>query len=85
MQRVQAYFKDENDAESVRAKLKTINVEDGMIERVPEGRNITDVVRDLFSGEDHNGHDPHVLEFNVSDDEHDTANSIVKENNGYIR
>jgi hypothetical protein len=86
MKKIQAYFKNENDAESVRTKLRTLNVEDGMIEKVPNGRNLTDIVSDLFGGEDHSrAGNPYVYEFMVSEDDHDKARTIVQDHYGYIR
>ncbi|WP_409252886.1 hypothetical protein V1502_02845 [Bacillus sp. SCS-153A] len=89
MQRVQAYFRNENEAEDTRASLQTLNVRDVMVERVPESnRNLWDLIRDTFSrsnsfDEDH--HDPHVVEFEVEDVEHTRAKQFVEENNGHIQ
>jgi hypothetical protein len=82
MKKIQAYFENETDAQNARNRLKTINVEDGMLEKVPDGRNISDVAGDLFSGEKHN--DSHMLQFHVSEDNHDQAHSILKEHNGRV-
>ncbi|WP_456272356.1 hypothetical protein [Bacillus sp. AK031] len=86
MKKVEAYFKNENDAEGVRTKLRTLNVEDGMIEKVPNGRNLTDIVSDLFGGEEHRrGDNPYVYKFTVSEEDHDKARTIVQDHYGYIR
>ncbi|MGD6804555.1 hypothetical protein FZC79_13945 [Rossellomorea vietnamensis] len=82
MRKIQAYFGSETEARDARNKLKSINVEDGMLEKVPDGRSISDVAADLFSGEKH---DPHILNFHVAEEDHEKAGAIVKEHNGYVR
>ncbi|WP_409252885.1 hypothetical protein V1502_02840 [Bacillus sp. SCS-153A] len=83
MRKIQAYFQNEAEAANARDKLRSINVEDGMLEKVPGGRNISDVVGDLFNGEKHGDH--HVLNFHVSEENHQEAHTIVKEHNGRFR
>ncbi|WP_082234855.1 hypothetical protein [Halobacillus massiliensis] len=41
---VEAYFKNENDAEGARAALQKMPVENDIVEAIPEGRNVTGVV-----------------------------------------
>ncbi|MGM0846596.1 MAG: hypothetical protein ACQEUT_16600 [Bacillota bacterium] len=82
MRKVQAYFENETEAQNARDKLKSINVEDGMLEKVPDGRSISDVAGDLFSGEKH---EEHVLNFHVSEENHQKAGAIVKKHNGRVR
>ncbi|TYS14101.1 hypothetical protein FZC78_19860 [Rossellomorea vietnamensis] len=79
---MQAYFGSEIEARDARNKLKSVNVEDGMLEKVPGGRSISGVAAGLFSGEKL---DPHVLNFHVAEEEHEKAEAIVKEHNGHVR
>jgi hypothetical protein len=89
MQRVQAYFRNENEAEDVKASLQTLKVRDVMVERVPEtNRNLWDLIRDTFSreeafNEDH--HEPHVIEFKVDEGDYSQAKDVIRKNNGYIQ
>ncbi|EDL64091.1 hypothetical protein [Bacillus sp. SG-1] len=82
MRKVEAYFQSEAEAESAKNKLKSISVEDGLLENVPGGRNISEIAGDLFSGEKHDG--SHKLSFQVSEENHHRAHSIVKEHNGRL-
>jgi hypothetical protein len=84
LKKIQAYFENEADAKDAREKLKSITVEDGMLENVPDGRNISDIAGDLFSGEKHHK-DPHMLEVDVSDDDYDKAHTILREHNGQVK
>lgn len=89
MQRVQAYFRNENEAEDAKASLQTLNARDVMVEKVPESnRNLWDLIRDTFSGsnsfdEDH--HNPHVVEFQVEEEGYHKAKEIIREKNGHIQ
>jgi hypothetical protein len=89
MQRVQAHFRNENEAEDAKASLQTLRVRDVLVERVPEtNRNLWDLIRDTFSrkgafNEDH--HEPHVVEFQVEEEDYPLAKDVIKKNNGYIQ
>ncbi|MGD6804556.1 hypothetical protein FZC79_13950 [Rossellomorea vietnamensis] len=89
MKSVQAYFRNENEAEDVKASLQKLSVRDVRVEKVPESNtNLWDLIRDTFSrsnayDEDH--HNPHVLEFQVEEGQYAQAEAIVKENNGHIQ
>lgn len=89
MERVQAYFRNENEAEDVKAKLQTLDVSDVMVERVPESnKNLWDLIRDTFSRSnvyDQENHDPHLVEFKVAEGEYPKVKEIVRENNGHIQ
>ncbi|WP_421383548.1 hypothetical protein ACOJQI_03340 [Bacillus salacetis] len=84
MKKIKAYFENETDAQNARNKLQSLTVEDGMLEDVPDGRNISDIAGDLFSGEKHHK-DPRMVEADVSDDDYDKAHSILREHNGRVR
>ncbi|RLQ93681.1 hypothetical protein [Falsibacillus albus] len=89
MERVQAYFINEDDAENVKAKLQKLNVKDLMVERVPEDehRSIFEMLGDFFINNENDrdmNHLPHVLEFHVSEEDTPRAFAIIKENSGHI-
>ncbi|MBM7693789.1 hypothetical protein JOC77_003233 [Peribacillus deserti] len=70
MERVAAYFRNENDAEDVRAKLQALAVSDVLVDKVPEDNNrILDIIRDVFRDVDNKGHEhsPYIVEFLVSE------------------
>lgn len=89
MKSVQAYFRNENEAEDVKASLQALSVRDVRVEMVPESnRNLWDLIRDTFSRSnayDEDNHNPHVLEFQVEEGQYAQAEAIVKENNGHIQ
>ena len=88
MERVLAYFKNEDEAETVKAKLQVLKVQDLMVERVPEdNRSLFDRLGDFFINNENDrdmNHLPHVLEFLVDEEHLAQAHAIVKENNGHI-
>ncbi|PLT29765.1 hypothetical protein [Peribacillus deserti] len=87
MERVAAYFRNENDAEDVRVKLQALTVSDVMVDKVPEDNNrILDIIRDVFRDEDHSGqHRPYIVEFLVSEADFEQAKAIVNNNNGHFQ
>ncbi|WP_223702560.1 hypothetical protein [Sutcliffiella deserti] len=87
MERISAYFRNENEAESVKTKLHGLNVEDVLVDKVPEGnRTILDPIKDVFKGnEKDSDHQTHVLEFKVSESDLQEAKAIVKNNNGQFQ
>jgi hypothetical protein len=86
MKTIKAYFENETDAHNARNRLQSISVEDGMLDKVPNGRNISEVAGDLFSGEKHSdSDDAHVLQVRVSHENHDEVHSILREHNGRVR
>jgi hypothetical protein len=89
MEHVQAYFRNENEAEDVKVRLESVQAADVKVDKVPDNdKNLWDWLRDLFSssgsyGED--DHNPHVVEFKVDEARYSQAKKIVKEYNGHFQ
>ncbi|MDC3412114.1 hypothetical protein NC797_01555 [Aquibacillus sp. 3ASR75-11] len=81
MKKIQAYFTNENDAESVRAKLQTLNVENVTVEEIPENSNI---IRDLIHPEEGDQQLPQVLQLEVVEEDYQEATAILKESSGHM-
>lgn len=100
VRKVEAYFKNENDAESAKASLQSIKTTSVFIEEMSAGTDTklyvpfftTNVeaagapsnVRPLgaqvpFLSEENHGEITHLLHFDVSEEEHDQAISILKD------
>lgn len=85
MKKIQAYFKNENDAEDVKAKLQALKVENVLVEKIPEtNHKIMELIRDLFHPSEDDEHLAQVLQLEVAEEDYEEANTIVKESNGYI-
>ncbi|MFZ3577010.1 hypothetical protein [Virgibacillus sp. DJP39] len=86
MKTIDAYFKTESDAESVKAKLETLKVEQVLVERVPEFSRdkVTEILKNLFTNEPKDSHDPQVLHVEIADEDYGEADKIIRESNGYI-
>ena len=87
MHKILAYYRTEDDAESAKAKLETLEVHNLTVEKIPDDSNeFVDVIRDIFTDDDRyeDEHAPQVLRFEVTNDDVAEANRIVKESEGYI-
>ncbi|WP_226037885.1 hypothetical protein [Aquibacillus saliphilus] len=86
MRNIQAYFKTENDAESVRASLESIHVENESVERIPtDHHELIEIIIDIFKPESREDEfSPYLVQFDVSETDFEEASNIVKNNRGYI-
>jgi hypothetical protein len=86
VKRIQAYFKNENDAESVKAKLQSLNVNNATVEEIPENNDgILDIFRDLIVLDESDKQQlTQVLQFEITEEDYQKANAMVKESDGYI-
>ncbi|MFD1020247.1 hypothetical protein [Thalassobacillus hwangdonensis] len=85
MKRIDAVFKNENAAESVKAELQPLRVENMMVEEITEeSYGLRDFFRKMVVPESDGGHPPHLLQFDVKDEDYEKARSIIKGHDGYI-
>lgn len=84
---IEAYYRTENDAESVKAKLETLKVDNVLVERIsdPNSRNkFMEIIKDMVTADNGDNHDPQVLHVEVAEDDFTEASKIVHESNGFI-
>lgn len=95
MDQIIAYFKSENDAESARASLQKLKVENERVEEIPEDSRKERIIPFSSSGLQANvaeygesfndafgakGEDmTHLLQFDVAEDDHDDAVKVLEE------
>ncbi|QDP41366.1 hypothetical protein [Radiobacillus deserti] len=86
MDKLSAYFQNENDAVDVQTKLQTLKVDNLTVEEVPESHTgILDTLRELLnSGDDETDHTPYKVLFEVAEEDSNRALAIIEENGGYI-
>lgn len=86
MKQIDAYFRNESNAESVKAELETLKVENVLVERVPENskKDLTRIMRGIFKPDSKGDHDPQVLHVAVANEDFYKANKIIQESDGYI-
>ena len=86
MKKIEAYYKTENNAESAKAKLETLKVDNVLVERIsdPATKNkFTEIIKDMFTAEE-DSHDPQILHAEVAEEDFAEASKIVQESAGYI-
>ncbi|MFC4557740.1 hypothetical protein ACFO3D_05900 [Virgibacillus kekensis] len=83
---IDAYFRTENDAESAKASLETLKVENSSVEPVTEElRNkLIEILRDMFTTPDEDPHHPYLLHAEVKQEDFQEAVDVVKKGKGFI-
>ncbi|WP_404454893.1 hypothetical protein LG329_06485 [Virgibacillus necropolis] len=86
MAKIDAYYRTENNAESAKAKLETLKVEKVLVERItePSKSGVIEIMKNLFTVDDNETHDPQVLHVEVAEEDFEEAGKIVQESEGYI-
>ncbi len=83
---VEAYFETENDAESAKASLQKLVIEEEYIEPVPDNTPLLSRLIPL-NNLDKSGPDKqltHLLRFDVKDENYETALNVIKEHEGHM-
>lgn len=86
VQRIDAYFRTENNAESAKAELETLKVGKVFVERItePSKSGVMEIIKNIFTIDDSENHDPYVLHVEVAKEDFEEADKIIQESEGYI-
>ncbi|WP_430790636.1 hypothetical protein VBD025_06990 [Virgibacillus flavescens] len=86
MKKLEAYYRTESNAETAKAKLETLKVENVFVERIPEMERsgLMDIIKDMFTDKMKDNHDPQVLYADVAEADFAEATRIVKESEGHV-
>ncbi|UOR13352.1 hypothetical protein [Halobacillus amylolyticus] len=83
---VEAYFKTENDAESAKASLQKIEIENELVEPIPDDSSLLARLVPLsnFKNPGSDRHLTHLLQFDVKEEGYKSALSIIEEHDGHM-